>query len=143
MPLKRLLVPLVVAAAVGLGGYFYHVAVSESPEDGASSAPIVAITLPDTFSPRARTGQRAFDKNCAACHGTNAVGRDGAGPPLVHPIYRPGHHADESFQRAVAMGVMAHHWPFGNMPRVEGLNRREVALIVAYIRELQRVNGIN
>jgi len=34
------------------------------------------------------------------------------------------------------------HWRFGDMPPVEGLSRRDVAAIVAYVRELQRANGI-
>ena len=44
---------------------------------------------------------------------------------------------------ATALGVRAHHWSFGNMPAVEGLTRADVKMIVAYIRELQRANGIN
>src|SRR3990170_65951 len=59
-------------------------------------------------------GQRLFDDNCARCHGAHAAGTD-SGPPLVHLIYEPNHHADMSFQRAVALGVAAHHWRFGNM----------------------------
>ena len=80
---------------------------------------------------------------CAACHGVNAAGKDGVAPPLVHKIYEPSHHGDESFQRAAALGVRAHHWPFGNMPAVEGVTRGDVKMITAYIRELQRANGIN
>ena len=72
----------------------------------------------------------------------NGVGQEGLAPPLVHNIYEPGHHGDEAFQRAVAVGVRRHHWPFGDMPPVEGLSRADVALIVAYIRELQSANGI-
>ena len=49
---------------------------------------------------------------------------------------------DEAFQRAVANGVRAHHWPFGSMPPVEGLTRGDVQMIVAYVREMQRANGI-
>ena len=73
----------------------------------------------------------------------NAVGQDGVAPPLVHKIYEPSHHGDESFQRAAAVGVRAHHWSFGDMPAVEGITRGDVTMIVAYIRELQRANGIN
>jgi hypothetical protein len=38
--------------------------------------------------------------------------------------------------------VRAHHWRFGNMPPVDGVNRAEVEKIVAYVRALQRANGI-
>ena len=72
-----------------------------------------------------------------------ATGTEEIAPPLFHKIYEPSHHADESFQRAVSLGVRAHHWPFGNMPAIEGLTRGDVTMIIAYIRELQRANGIN
>jgi hypothetical protein len=61
---------------------------------------------------------------------------------LVHEIYEPGHHSDESFQMAVAQGVRAHHWNFGDMPPVGGLDRGEVADIIAWVREQQRAAGI-
>jgi hypothetical protein len=73
----------------------------------------------------------------------NAAGQDGVAPPLVHIIYEPSHHGDESFQRAVAMGVRGHHWPFGDMPPVGGITRADVKMITFYIRELQLANGIN
>ncbi len=63
-------------------------------------------------------------------------------PPLVHKIYEPSHHGDEAFQRAVADGVNGHHWPFDDMPPVKGLTRGDVAMVVIYIRDLQRANGI-
>ena len=101
------------------------------------------VLLPDTLSQNAQIGKLAFEAKCTSCHGTNAAGRDGVAPPLVHIIYESNHHGDESFQRAVAMGVQAHHWSFGNMPAVEGLTRGDVKMIIKYIRELQRENGIN
>ena len=105
-------------------------------------APIVKIEIPGQLSETAMLGKQAFDINCASCHGENAVGRNGVAPPLVHKIYEPNHHGDESFQLAVAMGVRAHHWKFGNMPAIEGLTRADVKPIIAYVRELQRHNGI-
>ena len=101
------------------------------------------VLLPDTLSQNAQIGKLAFEAKCTSCHGTNAAGRDGVAPPLVHIIYESNHHGDESFQRAVAMGVQAHHWSFGSMPAVEGLTRGDVKMIIKYIRELQRENGIN
>ena len=99
-----------------------------------------AVTIPE-FSPRATAGARLFAENCLTCHGTNATGTE-QGPPLLHEIYEPGHHPDASFQRAVKQGVMSHHWRFGNMPPVPDLSRKDVAKIIAYVRELQRANGI-
>ena len=115
--------------------------------DVANSAPlegsaIVAIQMPP-IQGNAAIGQRIFESACVACHGAGGVGVEGAGPPLIHVIYEPSHHADESFQRAVAMGVRSHHWRFGDMPPLEGLTRGDVAMVIAYIREIQRANGIN
>ena len=101
------------------------------------------VLLPSTLSDSAQIGKRAFEAKCVACHGVNAAGQVGVAPPLVHKIYEPSHHGDESFQRAVSLGVRAHHWRFGNMPAVEGLTRGDVAMVATYIRELQRANGIN
>ena len=49
-----------------------------------------------------------------------------------------------AFVLAARNGVRAHHWPFGNMPPVEQpLTDGELAAIIAYVRELQRANGIS
>lgn len=112
-------------------------------QPGTQGAAMANVVIPATLSENAQIGQKAFETNCAACHGVNAAGQDRVAPPLVHKIYEPSHHGDESFQLAAAQGVRAHHWRFGNMPAVEGITRGEVTLIIAYIRELQRANGIN
>jgi cytochrome c len=86
-------------------------------------------------------GARLFDANCARCHGVYAVGTE-AGPPLIDVVYEPSHHGDMAFQRAVAFGVPAHHWRFGDMPPVPGLDTAAVRRITAYVRWLQREAGI-
>jgi mono/diheme cytochrome c family protein len=86
-------------------------------------------------------GEQLFDNNCAVCHGAQGVGTT-VGPPLVHEVYEPGHHSDESFRRAVAEGTPQHHWDHGDMPAVPGLSDAEVQDIIAYVRELQREAGI-
>ncbi len=86
-------------------------------------------------------GEAKFTANCAACHGNQAAGTD-HGPPLVHKIYEPNHHGDPAFQRAAANGVKAHHWEFGNMPKIEGVTSEDVDQIVKYVRWLQRQAGI-
>lgn len=141
--MNKTLIVAVAAAAIAGGAYV----ATRGPASEEAAAPaegeaMVAITLPDTLSPEAAIGQRAFDATCADCHGTHATGRMGFGPPLVHKIYEPGHHADMSFYLAVQNGVRAHHWRFGDMPAQTGLTRADVAGIVAYVRELQRANGI-
>lgn len=107
------------------------------------STPIIAGLVVPSFSPVEALGERNFNENCAACHGENASGNEGAGPPLAHIIYEPNHHGDMSFQLAVKNGVRAHHWPFGNMPPLPNVLEGEVTNIIAYIRALQRANGIN
>ena len=81
---------------------------------------LAEVLVPETLSQNAQVGKLGFEAKCAVCHGVNAAGQDGVAPPLVHIIYEPSHHGDESFQRAVAMGVRGHHWPFGDMPPVGG-----------------------
>ena len=138
MSLKRPAIPLILAAAVGIGGYLYF-----DGRDGAGGGVAMAsVTVPGSFSARAEAGRKIYDANCASCHGRDAAGQVGVAPPLAHIVYEPGHHGDESFQRAVARGVRAHHWRFGDMPPVDGLTRRDVAAVVSYVRELQRANGI-
>ena len=139
MSLRRAAIPVVLAAVVAMAGYFYS---GQGDDSAGSGLPIAAVAVPQFLSARAQFGQMTYEANCASCHGRNAAGQDGVAPPLVHIIYEPGHHGDESFQRAVARGVRAHHWRFGDMPPVEGLTRRDVAAVVAYVRELQRANGI-
>ncbi len=139
MSLRRVAILLVLAAAGGVAGYIYF---GDRDDTTGGGLPIASVSLPGTLSAQAELGQKIYEANCAACHGLNAAGQEGIAPPLVHVIYEPGHHGDESFQRAVALGVRAHHWRFGDMPPVEGLSRRDVAAIVAYVRELQQANGI-
>lgn len=81
-------------------------------------------------------------KNCRSCHGVDATGTD-KGPPLMHKIYEPSHHGDESFYRAALNGVKSHHWKFGDMLPVPGIERRDVGKILPYLRWLQRQHGIN
>jgi mono/diheme cytochrome c family protein len=104
---------------------------------GKEAAPPAAGATPPEFQP----GEAKFTAHCAACHGARAVGT-AQGPPLVHKIYEPNHHADIAFQRAALNGVRAHHWDFGNMPKIDGVSPDDVDQIIKYIRWLQRQAGI-
>ena len=99
-----------------------------------------AVMVPE-LSDEARSGRDAFDRLCATCHGGHASGGQ-SGPPLVHRIYGPAHHADVAFTLAVRRGVRAHHWRFGDMPPQLTVPVEEISRIVRYVRELQRANGI-
>ncbi|SNS06870.1 c-type cytochrome [Antarctobacter heliothermus] len=134
------------ALVIAAGGYF--LTRGGPPEETVKAPPVqgvpmVEVTLPETLSAEAEIGKNAFDAVCAACHGQDAAGKVGFGPPLVHKIYEPSHHGDISFVLAVQNGVRAHHWRFGDMPAQDGLTQADVAGIVNYVRELQRTNGIN
>lgn len=105
-----------------------------------TEAGLVAVTVP-ALSAAARTGKGAFDANCASCHGENGAGT-GRGPPLIHDIYNPGHHADDAFFLAARRGVRRHHWRFGDMPPQPQVSAAQMRAIVRYVRELQAANGI-
>jgi len=141
---------IAIAALIVVGGLAYvmwpaadHSTQAPTHAGETGNTTMAEVLLPDEWSQNAQIGELAYQAKCAACHGVNAAGQDGVAPPLVHRIYEPSHHGDESFQRAAALGVRAHHWSFGNMPAVEGVTRGDVTMIIAYIRELQRANGIN
>lgn len=106
----------------------------------APARPADQIMVPE-LTAAAQMGQIAFEAKCATCHGLKAAGTD-KGPPLIHKIYEPSHHADFAFQRATRAGVQAHHWRFGNMPPVEGVTDKQIEWITRYVREMQRANGI-
>lgn len=130
-------IPAIAVTAVLIGGAAVFISnMVSGPESGIP----VDVTVPQ-FSAQAKTGETAFVENCAACHGQNAGGSD-KGPPLVHNIYNPGHHADAAFFLAAKKGVRRHHWPFGNMPPQPKVKDKQIADIIRYVRELQAANGI-
>ncbi len=131
-----IIIAVVAVAAVGL--YYWL----SSPSETGTGAALAKVQVPE-LGIREKAGMEVFNENCAVCHGENAAGRDGAGPPLVHVIYEPNHHGDGSFHLAVKNGVRAHHWPFGNMPPQPQVSENEVDRVIAYVRALQRANGIN
>jgi cytochrome c len=107
-----------------------------------ATAQPVALPQPSKgLMPNPAKGKRLFDKNCASCHGIDPKGSE-KGPPFLHPVYVPSHHGDESFQAAVHHGSRAHHWKFGDMPPVQGLSADDVVHITAYVRQQQRLVGI-
>ena len=135
-------------AAVLLAGGTYLLTQSrqhtpETANPSSDGVTMVDVTLPAEFTEQQSLGKQAFEGNCATCHGENAGGLVGNGPPLIHKIYEPSHHGDGAFLMAARQGVRAHHWKFGDMPPVEGLTNSDIENIVAYVRAVQRENGIN
>ena len=125
---------LVGVAVIAIGAGFL---VWNARQDVAGPRRIVVPEL----SPVARQGQAAYDRHCVECHGSHGAG-SADGPPLVHPVYRPAHHADVAFALAVQRGVRAHHWRFGDMPAQPDVLEDDIAAITRYVRELQVANDI-
>ncbi len=102
---------------------------------------LVPVTVPE-LSQKAQAGRVSFNGTCAACHGQDGQGGKG-GPPLIYPIYRPGHHADGAIRVAIKFGVKRHHWKFGTMPPQSKIGNDEIPGIIAFLRETQSANGVN
>lgn len=132
---------IIILIVIGVAAFFVFRAFQTSDETGGTGTALADVIVPQ-LTGIAAEGEIAFNDNCAACHGKNAAGQDGVAPPLVHIIYEPNHHGDMSFVVAVKRGVRQHHWPFGNMAPVEGVTDDEITNIIAYVRTLQRANGI-
>ncbi len=139
MDIKSIGASIVVITAVA---FAWYVILKPSEPTQTEGRPMVEVSLPE-LGGAAALGEPLFVANCSICHGLNAAGKEGLAPPLVHRIYRPGHHADIAFELAAQIGVRSHHWPFGSMPPVEGVSKSDVKMITAYVRALQRENGIN
>ncbi len=105
-------------------------------------SPAILAAVEKPLPAELEAGEAKFNTFCSRCHGAQGQGTNN-GPPLVHKIYEPNHHADMAFQRAAAQGVRAHHWKFGNMPKIEGVVPEDVTQIIGYIRWLQRQAGIS
>jgi mono/diheme cytochrome c family protein len=121
---------VIVALAAGISWFVV-------PRGGSRN---VGVSIP-VLSAAGQAGKSSYDRSCLGCHGENAAG-GATGPPLVHRVYHPAHHADIAFELAVRRGVRAHHWRFGDMPPQPMLPSQELAQITRYIRELQQANGI-
>ncbi len=139
----RMFWPLGSAIVLGAVGMFWG---GQTTTDGANgpaaeAEQMVQISQPVLDGPQ-KLGQTAFNAKCAACHGAGGAGVPEAGPPLIHKIYEPSHHGDRAFFLAARQGVRAHHWTMGNMPPVQGITDAEIATIIAYVRAIQRANGI-
>ena len=146
--MRKTIAIAVAAAVLAAAAFFVYNSTGRNDATAQRSvlepgAPLTAVQLPPELSEAATIGKRAFDAVCADCHGENAAGRNGMGPPLVHKIYEPSHHGDAAFLLAVRNGVRAHHWDFGSMPAQQGLTDGDVKGITRYVRELQRANDID
>lgn len=104
-----------------------------SDKQGASSQ----LKVPFKFA----VGKKKYQENCSSCHGMKLEGSK-QGPPLIHGFYKPSHHGDPAFYRAALKGVRAHHWKFGNMPKIAGITRRDMDRVIPFIRWFQQAKGL-
>jgi mono/diheme cytochrome c family protein len=110
-------------------------------EKGSDGKFVNPLLPPEGFVADISQGKKLFEQNCSRCHGNGARGSH-QGPPLVHETYKPSHHADISFYMAVKNGVQQHHWHFGSMPAIKGVEKEQVGHILAYVRSEQQRAGI-
>lgn len=85
-------------------------------------------------------GKALYGQNCASCHGSDLRGTAN-GPSHPSSVYEPRHHPDDSFRAAVRRGATQHHWDFGDMPAVEGIEDKQIDAIIDYIRSRQEDEG--
>lgn len=95
----------------------------------------------DRSAPTLSRGADLYQANCMVCHGADLRGT-GVGPSFLSDVYNPNHHADAAFLLAVQTGVRAHHWNFGDMPPIGGLDADDVAAITAFVRSVQEEEGL-
>lgn len=86
------------------------------------------------------SGSELYAANCASCHGADLRGTE-RGPSHLSIVYEPNHHGDDSFRSAIALGAGQHHWNFGDMPPVPGLDDDEVDAVIAFVRAEQQREG--
>jgi mono/diheme cytochrome c family protein len=101
------------------------------------SAPTDAESAPATGSDR---GAELYQSSCASCHGADLRGTD-KGPSHLSIVYEPNHHGDDSFRSAIVNGVGQHHWNFGDMAAIPGLDAEEIDDIIAFVRSEQDRQG--
>jgi mono/diheme cytochrome c family protein len=97
-------------------------------------------------SPAARAGSGVgadlYQSNCASCHGADLQGTD-KGPSHLSIVYEPNHHGDDAFRSAILHGARQHHWNFGDMAAITGLDNDEIDDVIAYVRSEQERQGFD
>ncbi len=95
---------------------------------------------PVATSGSADRGAEVYATSCASCHGSDLRGTD-QGPSHLSIVYEPNHHGNDSFRAAIANGAQQHHWPFGDMEPVEGLDDEDTEAVISYVRAEQQRQG--
>ena len=113
---------------------------------GAAAVALVLVACSDNSASTTASnesidlGAQVYEARCASCHGAQLQGTD-RGPSHLSIVYEPGHHPDESIRSAIVRGAPQHHWDFGPMPAIEGLDAAEVEAVIDFIRSEQLEQG--
>ena len=102
-----------------------------------SGAPATSEPAPPAGS---GAGADLYQSNCASCHGANLRGTD-KGPSHLSIVYEPNHHSDDAFRSAILNGAQQHHWNFGDMAPITGLDNDAIDDVIAYVRSEQERQG--
>lgn len=108
---------------------------------GACSVSVPVAEGGELDSELVAAGEALYAASCAECHGADLRGTE-RGPSHLSQVYAPNHHGDAAFLAAVQRGSPAHHWTFGDMPPIEGLDQEDATAIVAYVRQVQEREGL-
>ncbi|WP_423455251.1 c-type cytochrome [Ottowia sp. VDI28] len=105
------------------------------PQTKTASVP---ATTPGRLSGAITAGEKIYEKNCAACHGSQGQGVENAYPPLAGNRMVTLPRTENLLQVLLYGGFGAstagHPRPFGMPPFVLSLNDREIASVLSYIR---------
>ena len=85
-------------------------------------------------------GAALYESNCASCHGADLRGTD-KGPSHLSIVYEPNHHGDDAFRSAIVNGAQQHHWTFGDMEAIPGLDDAQIDAIIDHVRSEQERQG--
>lgn len=110
-----------------------------APQDEITET--VAVALPE-LTPQELAGKAVFAEYCATCHGPHGGGVAEIGPPLVYPGYGATELSDADIVAVVRQGVAMKRWKISDMPGVVGISGDEIRAAIAYLRAVQRANGI-
>ena len=90
-------------------------------------------TVPDEY----QAGQEIFHRECASCHGPDAMGGNRA-PKLIQEIYSSNDYSDEKISGIILNGSSS-----GAMPSLKGkVSDEEIKEIIEYIRYSQKSAGL-
>lgn len=112
-----------------------------APLSAAAQSATYENTIEPERTPKINLGKTTYDYYCASCHGEIARGTD-KGPTFISRVYHPGHHGDQAFILVPKNGAKAHHWSFGDMKPIQGINDDQLLSILEYVRAVQKVNGL-